>query len=137
MEKYRKKYRVLLEFNNEDEFHKLKDKNNTIDTSSSIVYCKNGYITISRYNKSQLRIDIWDSTWNKIKEVLDKIGVNIIRGEALDGEGYFIIEEDDKLMNKVFRLCKAKRQRKTPVGLKNKKDNISFWKRHCKRIKGD
>lgn len=131
MKKYSDKYRVICEFDEED--NHLKKLNGHKDLDNAFIYCKNGNITISRHDDKSVRIDLWQSITEKIVKEMKRKKVNIIMYENLDGEGYIIADEKD--IHKIARICNAKRQRKHPVPIGSKSHNLSYWKRHCKRVK--
>lgn len=125
MIKYNKKYRVIGEF---DKQGKLIYSDKKEDTPT-FIYCYNGQINISRYSNDELRIDIAGT--GIAKKILDQLNehkkIKVISGNILDKEGVIIVKEE--AVDTIFKICKAKRQRNTPVSIINEKDNLNYFKR--------
>lgn len=134
MDEYVDKYRVIMEFDGNGE--PLKHINGKFDTSGAFIYCKAGKITVSRYDKNSLRIDVWDSTYEKVKGTIKDSGVKLIRAMPMNGESSFIVEEDEKNIHKLLRGLNAKPIKSQKIGIKDKIRNYSYWLRHCMRVSG-
>ena len=125
MIKYNKKYRVIGEFDKQGNLIYSDKKEDT----PTFVYCYNGQINISRYSKDELRIDIAGT--GIAKKILDQLNahkkIKVVSGNILDKEGIIIVKEET--VDTIFKICKAKRQRNTPVSIINEKDNLNYFKR--------
>ena len=129
MKKYIKQYRIIGEFDYDGKLaysEKMED-------CGHFVYCDNGYIMISRYAEDSLRIDIGGGgKFNSITKKLEDANINILNKFEHYKEGTLIVEE--KNTSKIFRICKAKRQRKTPISIINEKDNLKYFEKVMQRF---
>ena len=120
MKKYLKEYRVIAEFDEEDQ-----------PTEGNFVYCYNGYVAISNYDRGNFRIDIVGTgRYLKILKKLQERNIKIKRNDRLDGEGVIICNK----AHVVFEICEAKKQRKHPVGVKDIKNNLPYYNRRKDRL---
>jgi len=135
MRKYNKQYRVVSEFDCDDKIpydHANKRSYNDIN----FIWCYKGQIRIGRYDKKELRIDVLSSkVYHHILKQFKKEGIKTISECDLDGEGWIVVSEKD--VHDVCKICKARRQRATPISPLNKKENLKLWKRSQKWVGTD
>ena len=99
------------------------------DKNDAVIYCDNGKAQIYKDSDKVLGAFMFYNA-TKFKEIikqLKKQDVEIIESYYLTGEGYFKFHYKDADI--VCKVLKAKKQRATPVGITNEKENYKYWLR--------
>lgn len=136
MKEVNKKYRCISEFDDNGELIKSDWDSNgkpKLDPDCAMIYCMSGHGCINKFSNDTFIAYIYSAgKYNNTIKVLKKAKVKIFDDWGLDGEGVFKFNEKD--LDVVCRIMKAKKQRATPVGLHNIKDNRNYYYRMARNF---
>ena len=130
MKKYNDRVRVISEFDNDGNLAYNSKLENTTKVGN-FVLCWQNKVRISRYSSDKIRIDVFGTEiLNKIHKKLLEHNITVVKFDRVNGEGSIICKEEK--MPTVFKICKARRQCKTPISVVNVKQNVKLYKKAFK-----
>jgi len=135
MKNINKKWRVVMPFDDKGKPLKtdLVGGKNTFDLDSAFIYCGDGSVHIDRFNEDVMRLTSFSiSKLKTIRTKMNKAEIELLGYYELDSEGHLDFNDSD--LDKVCKIAKAKKQRKSPVGITNIKDNYAYFLRTYKNV---